>query len=89
MTLLEGLSYGVPTVYSDIPENEAVARGLGIPFRVSDAESLASGIRRALENRVEAEALGAKARETVRRNHDWSVIALQYDEIYRKITSRP
>jgi starch synthase len=88
MTLLEGLSYGVPTVYSDIPENEAVARGLGIPFRVSDADSLAAGIRHALENRTEAEVLGAKARETVHRNHDWSVIARQYDDIYRNITSR-
>jgi glycosyltransferase involved in cell wall biosynthesis len=75
-------------VYSDIPENEAVARGLGIAFRVSDAESLSEGIRRALDKRAEAEALGAKARETVRQNHDWSVIARQYDDIYRKITSR-
>ena len=89
MTLLEGLSYGAPTVYSDIPENEAVAGGLGIPFRVSDADSLAAAIRRALENRADAEALGAKARETVKRNHDWSAIARQYDEIYRNITCRP
>ncbi len=88
MTLLEGLSFGVPTVYSDIPENEAVARGLGIPFSVSDAAALAAGVRRALDGRVEAEALAAKARETVRRHHDWSVIARQYDEIYRRITSR-
>ncbi len=88
MTLLEGLSFGVPTVYSDIPENEAVARGLGIPFRVSDAVSLAAGIRRALDDRPEAEALAAKARETVRREHDWSVIARRYDEVYRRITSR-
>jgi glycosyltransferase involved in cell wall biosynthesis len=88
MTLLEGLSYGAPTVYSDIPENEAVAAGLGIPFRVSDAGSLADGVRRALENRTEAERLGAKAREAVRRNHDWSAIARQYDEVYRKITDR-
>ena len=88
MTLLEGLSYGVPTVYSDIPENEAVARGLALPFRVSDPGSLAGQIRRALENRAEAEALGAKARETIRRNHDWSVIARQYDEIYLKLIPR-
>jgi glycosyltransferase involved in cell wall biosynthesis len=88
MTLLEGLSYGAPTVYSDIPENEAVAAGLGIPFRVSDAGSLADGVRRALENRTEAERLGAKAREAVRKNHDWSAIARQYDEVYRKITDR-
>jgi glycosyltransferase involved in cell wall biosynthesis len=89
MTLLEGLSYGVPTVYSDIPENEAVARGLAYPFHVSDPGSLAGQIRRALENRLEAETLGAKARETVRRNHDWSVIARQYHEIYVKLIPRP
>jgi glycosyltransferase involved in cell wall biosynthesis len=88
MTLLEGLSYGVPTVYSDTPENEAVAHGLGISFHVSDAESLAGRIRYVLENRGDAESIGRKARETVRRNHEWSVIARQYDEIYKKVTSR-
>ena len=89
MTLLEGLSYGVPTVYSDIPENEAVARGLALPFRVSDPGSLAGQIRHALESPAEAQALGAKARESVRLNHDWSVIARQYHEIYLKLIPRP
>jgi glycosyltransferase involved in cell wall biosynthesis len=41
MALLEGLSFGIPTVYSNIPENEAVAHDLGYAFQVSDANSLA------------------------------------------------
>jgi glycosyltransferase involved in cell wall biosynthesis len=88
MALLEGLSFGVPTVYSDTPENEAVARGLGIPFRVSDADSLAGRIRYVLENPTGAESLGRKAREAVRQNHEWSVIAQHYHEIYLKVISR-
>ncbi|HVO76496.1 MAG TPA: glycosyltransferase family 4 protein, partial [Candidatus Bathyarchaeia archaeon] len=88
MTLLEGLSFGVPTIYSNIPENEAVARGLAFPFRVSDSGSLAGQIRHVLDNRAEAEALASKARESVRQNHDWSAIARQYNDIYLRTASR-
>ncbi|MDD4858068.1 MAG: glycosyltransferase family 4 protein [Candidatus Krumholzibacteria bacterium] len=88
MTLLEGLSFGVPTIYSDTPENEAVAKGLGISFRVSDTDSLAGCISHVLANMTEAQALGRKARQTVRLNHEWPVIARQYHEIYLKVASR-
>ncbi len=88
MTLLEGLSFGVPTVFSEIPENEAVASGLGFSFRVSDRDSLAEQVRYVLNHETEAEAIATKAREHVRKNHDWSVIARQYDEIYSKVAGR-
>jgi glycosyltransferase involved in cell wall biosynthesis len=85
MALLEGLSFGAPTIYSDIPENEAVARGLGYSFHVSNAESLAAQIAYVLAHPAEAESLGRRASETVRANHDWSRIARQYDEVYRRV----
>lgn len=88
MALLEGLSSGAPTIYSDIPENEAVAAGLGYPFRVSDPRSLAERIAHVIAHEKEARALGAVARETIRRNHDWAAIARRYDEIYRGAACR-
>ncbi len=82
MALLKGLSFGVPTIYSDIPENETVANGLGFSFRVSDARSLAERITHVIAHEEEARAAGLAAREKLRRNHDWSAIARKYDEIY-------
>jgi glycosyltransferase involved in cell wall biosynthesis len=88
MALLEGLSSGAPTIYSDIPENQAVASGLGFSFRVSDAGSLAERIAFVISNDAEARAVAAAAREAVRRNHDWSAIARRYDDIYRDVAGR-
>jgi len=88
MALLEGLSFGAPTIYSDTPENEAVAKGLGFPFRVSSVESLAERIEHVLSHRVEAESVGAGAHEVIRRNHDWAAIANQYHEIYLAVAGR-
>lgn len=85
MALLEGLSFGVPTVYSDIPENEAVAAGLAAPFRVSDPRSLAERLTETLARPAEALERAAAARESIRRNHDWAAVARRYDEIYRAL----
>ncbi|MCE5333268.1 MAG: glycosyltransferase family 4 protein [Desulfobacteraceae bacterium] len=82
MALLEGLSFGVPTVYSAIPENEVVANGLGFPFAVSDAKSLSDTLRYVLENGEAAMERGLKAKEFVSENHDWASIAARYNEVY-------
>jgi glycosyltransferase involved in cell wall biosynthesis len=85
ITLLEGLSFGIPTVYSDIPENEAVARDLGFSFKVSDPRSLSERLSYVLDNRDEAVRTGQKARDYVRRHHDWAAIAKRYNEIYVRL----
>ena len=85
MTLLEGLSFGVPTVYSNIPENEAVAYGLGYSFVVGDADSLAQQVGCVLSHYGEAVEKGRKAKTSIRKRHDWGVIAQQYHEVYMKL----
>jgi len=85
MALLEGLSFGTPTVYSDIPENEAVAAGIGYPFRVSDPADLKEKLRHVLENPAEAHAMGRKAIGRITENHSWEAIARQYHDIYLKM----
>nr|MBC8360113.1 glycosyltransferase family 4 protein [Candidatus Desulfatibia profunda] len=82
MALLEGLSFGTPTVYSDIPENKAVADGLGYAFKVSDSESLAGVIKQVLANYEEAINIGGKAKEVVREKHNWANIAKMYNDLY-------
>jgi glycosyltransferase involved in cell wall biosynthesis len=88
MALLEGLSFGTPTVYSDIPENEAVASGIGFPFRVSDPVDLEAKLRHVLLNPHEAGEKGALAMEKVRTNHSWEAIARQYDAAYKMMEKR-
>jgi glycosyltransferase involved in cell wall biosynthesis len=83
IALLEGMSFGVPTIYSDIPENEAVANGFGYSFTVSDPESLAERLGYVLDHMDEARTLGMKAREHIGKGHSWPAIAALYDQIYR------
>ncbi len=85
MTLLEGLSFGVPTVYSDIPENSAIADGLGFPFRVSDSDSLASQLEYVLTHQSEATEVGQRARGVIEKRHNWAAIADQYEETYASL----
>lgn len=87
MALLEGLSFGTPTVFSDIPENDAVAAGFGFPFRVSDPRDLAEKLRHVLLHPQEAEITGKRAMERVREHHSWEAIARQYHEVYEKMAS--
>jgi len=87
MALLEGLSFGTPTVYSNIPENEAVANGLGFSFEVSSADSLAKTLKHVLLNYDRAVEIGEKAKKVVREKHDWSSIADQYNGVYMKLAS--
>jgi len=87
MALLEGLSFGTPTIYGNIPENEAVAQGLGNPFEVSNADSLANALKDVLSNYEIALETGQKAKEVVREKHDWRIIAGQYNDIYMNLAA--
>jgi len=88
MALLEGLSFGVPTVYSNIPENEAVAHGLGYAFKVSDPDSLAERLGYVLSRYGEAVERGRQAKAIIKKRHDWAVIAKQYNNIYQKLSKK-
>jgi len=88
MALLEGLSFGAPTVFSDIPENTAVAEGLGYEFKVSDADSLTAVLRKVLNNYEASLGLGKRARREIAARHDWRVIAGQYNDIYSRLEQK-
>ena len=85
MALLEGLSFGTPTVFSNIPENEAVAKGLGTSFKVSDDVHLANQLRHVLDNYDNAQKIGKKAEKIIKKRHDWKIIARQYNDLYEEM----
>lgn len=88
MALLEGLSFGVPTIYSRIPENEAVANGIAYPFAVSNTVDLADQINIVSKNYAEALTIGNKAVDAIKRQHDWVTVAKQYSSCYHSISTK-
>ena len=82
MSLLEGMSFGTPTVYSDIPENRAVADGFGYPFTTADPDSLAHVLQYVLDHHDQARGVGMKAKKHIQEHHDWANIAKQYHALY-------
>ena len=88
MALLEGLSFGTPTVFSDIPENLAVADGIGFEFKVSDPGSLTGQLEFVLANPEEAARAGERAAAHVRAEHSWEAVARLYDAVYNEMKGR-
>jgi glycosyltransferase involved in cell wall biosynthesis len=88
MALLEGLSFGTPTVFSDIPENMAVADGIGFEFEVSDVDSLVKKLDFVLGNPEEAARAGERAAAHVRAEHSWEAVARLYDAVYKEMAGQ-
>jgi glycosyltransferase involved in cell wall biosynthesis len=88
MALLEGLSFGTPTVYSDLPENHEVAEGIGFSFPVGNAAALSEKINWVLDHPDLAYTTGLRAMARIRKHHDWRNIAGQYDKLYRRMAGQ-
>jgi len=83
IALMEAMRYGLPVLASDIPENlEALTPGVsGFAFESGDAESLRGQLEWILSHPVEAQAVGACAREEAAR-YDWGKIAQETERVY-------
>lgn len=81
IALLEALSYGLPTLSSDIPPNREVGLPDTCHFPVGDVGELANGLARAYLQRPD-EVERALSRDRVHRLFDWDVIAARTRELY-------
>lgn len=81
MCLLEALSYNVPCLVSDIPENVEVGKNYVWSFKNKDIEDLKRQIEKIL---AIPQANKNDSREYVKINYDWDLIVKQTLEIYRK-----
>lgn len=88
IALLEALSYGVPTLSSDIPPNREVGLPEACYFPVRDIGALTNGLVRAC-NRLPDEAERTESRERIRRVFDWEVIAARTRELYITVRDAP
>ena len=85
LSSLEAMSQAVPVVYSDIPENEEVAAGFGVPFRTGDADDLARAIRIVVDRPEESARRAERGRAAVRRDFDWEKIVDRTEQEYASV----
>ena len=93
IALLEALSYGLPTVVSDIPENREVVEPSGIEpiartFRSGDVADLRDVLQQTIRQRETSLNMGRRAADHVLEQHAWPLIAKQTEEVYEAVCAR-
>ncbi len=85
IVVLEAMSYGLAPLVSDIPENLEAIKNTGFTFSNRDADDLAMRLRQLLQHPELVVEMGVKARELVRTDFNWDVIADRTEGIYVSI----
>jgi glycosyltransferase involved in cell wall biosynthesis len=83
MALLEAMSYGVPALVSDIPENSAVVGDYGFYFEKKDVADLQRALARLIAEPQLVAAMAKKLETFVL--PDWNDVARSYDALYHRI----
>jgi len=87
--LFEYMLAGIPVLASDLPRQAEIVKDAqcGILVKPNQPQALADAIQWLLEHPVEAQAMGARGREAVLRNYNWSSQARLLLELYHKVIS--
>lgn len=86
ITLLEGMSYGLCCLVSDIPPNVEAAGGHARLFRSGDVADLREQLADLLADPDGAAALGGKAQQHALENYSWDRVAAMTADLYRDIS---
>ncbi len=84
IALLEAMSYELPVLASDIPENAEALRQTGFYFENGNADSLREMLAKLLAKRELADAKRSQAKARVRLNYDWDTIVRETEKLYQK-----
>ncbi len=87
IAVLEGMSYGLGILASDIYENIEVTGGYGILFQNRNVNDLKNKLADMARSPEMVKSLGEKSREHVKLNYNWDEIAKKTVEIYRSKNS--
>ena len=82
--LIEAMSYGLPCIASDIPENREVIGEAGLLFQNKNVDSLEEALERAIANPADGCELGAKARRRVQALFNWDRVVDQLEDLYER-----
>lgn len=80
--LLEAMSYGLPCLASDIPENKEVVGDAGLLFRNRDVDDLERTLSWIMAHAIDGLELGAKARRRVQALFSWDHVVDQLEGLY-------
>jgi glycosyltransferase involved in cell wall biosynthesis len=83
--LIEGMSYGIPCLASDIPENQEVVGDVGILFRSKDVDSLEQQLNWALSNPDLCRERGVLGRSRAINLFSWERVVDQLEALYRRM----
>jgi glycosyltransferase involved in cell wall biosynthesis len=84
--LIEGMSYGIPCLASDIPENREVVGEAGVLFRSQDVDDLERRLKWILSSGAATSQLAANGRQRVQELFTWERVVDQLEDLYRRVT---
>ena len=82
ITVLQAMSYGIPTLVSDIPEHQEVITDSRFWFTNASVDCLVEKMTALLENPILLDQAGNKNKETAEKNYAWEDIAEKTESIY-------
>lgn len=82
IALLEAMSYSLPVLASDIPENLEVLGDLGEKFIKNDVADLRAKLELMLENEANLQKTGKMLQKRVKDEYDWDKIVRQIESVY-------
>lgn len=85
ISTLEAMSYGLPVLVSDIPENKEAVDGCGYFFRSGDALDLRVRLRDLLGDEARLSEMGQCGKAFIRAHFDWDAIAAKTEALYRRL----
>ena len=86
IVILEGMSFGLAVLVSDIPENlEAIGGGHGFSFKSTNVDNLKARLEHLLHSPKLLAQVGAGARKYVVQNYNWKDIVNSVECIYKDL----
>lgn len=87
IALLEAMSYGLPCLVSDIPENKEAIADCGVTFRSRNVDDLTTQLSTMLTYRDHFNKLAEKGIHRVKTHYSWDAIAQEFNDYYQEILS--
>lgn len=88
LALLDAMGAGLCVLASDVPENREVVDRAGFIFRPRDVTDLTERLRFLIANSAVREAAGRAAKDRIREQYQWSMIAEEIEKSYLELMGR-